>query len=148
MRAGPLRDYSRGRVRGVGALGRGGSLRGRSAARPGRVLFITGLALAGAGVASLATGVAFAVLTRSASDQFNNPAPGTPYDPSLQSTGKLDSAVAIATLAAGGALVATGTVLAVLGARTSRAARDRASSLRIVPLLSPRDAGVVLRVDF
>jgi tetratricopeptide (TPR) repeat protein len=91
-------------------------------ARAGRTKRIAGIAVAGFGVAALATGLALELVARSDNDQLTHPAKGAVFDPALESAVKNDQAAGIALLAIGGAAVAAGTTLFVIGTRERKPA--------------------------
>jgi tetratricopeptide (TPR) repeat protein len=108
----------------------------------GRTKKIAGLAVAGAGVALVAGGIACAVLAQSASDSLSaaNRA-HAPYDPNLDSTFHTDQALAGALLGVGGAALMGGSVLYLLGWRESQRARVTAA-------LAPGYVGLAASVRF
>ena len=112
--------------------------------RAGRTKKIAGLATAAGGVAALGVAVGFSVLAAQASDQLTHGMPGAMYDLDLDRRGRTDQDVAIALYAVGGAAVAAGAVLYVLGWREAGARR----SFVVAPAFGPRQAGVHARVRF
>lgn len=100
----------------------------------GRLKLIAGAVVAAAGLALVGVGIGFAVLTQQASDQLSNPQPGSTFDPGLESAGRTDQAIAIATLAVGGAAVAAGAVVLGLGVAERRAPRG-SPQISIAPSL-------------
>jgi tetratricopeptide (TPR) repeat protein len=111
-------------------------------ARAGRTKKIAGLAVAGAGVALVAGGIACAVLAQNASDSLSAADRAhLPYDPKLDSTFHTDQALAGALLGVGGAALVGGTVLYVLGWRESR-------SLRLSAAVTPGYVSVGASVRF
>lgn len=86
----------------------------------GRTLRIAGLATGGAGIAALGGATFFALRGRSLSSQQDDAAT---YDPGLVSDGEAANRNAVICAAIGGAALATGGVLYVLGVRRAREAR-------------------------
>jgi tetratricopeptide (TPR) repeat protein len=115
-----------------------------AASRPGRTLTIAGAAIGAVGVAALVGGIVSSVLAQQASDKVVSTAnsSGT-YDPSVQQQGKTAQAAAIALYAIGGAAVATGTVLLVLGQR-----KKSAAAAMLAPTVGPQYAGAFVQFRF
>lgn len=89
-------------------------------APPGRNLRIAGIATGAVGVGSLVVGIAFGALAESASSSLSSTShAGGFYDPGKYSSGHTDQIVEGVTLGIGGAAVATGVVLYVLGRRAA-----------------------------
>ncbi len=101
-----------------------------------------GWVLLGVGAASLAAGIAFAVLVRNTSDDYVSGGRTYPEAEQLKDKGKLYEKLELATLIAGGALVATGGVLLVLDLLDARRAR-REASVQVLPFAAAGGAGVV-----
>jgi hypothetical protein len=106
------------------------------APNPGRGLRVAGIACGVVGVAAIAAGVYFYTRARSYSDKVSNQI--TP-DPSDESSGKNAETMQWVFYGIGGAAIATGTVLYVLGWPPADGNRARAS---ITPLLGPGLAGI------
>jgi tetratricopeptide (TPR) repeat protein len=104
---------------------------------PGRTKKISGIVVGTLGVALVATGSAFAALAKKSGDDLTalNDA-HKKFAPNLESDGKRDQIIAGVTLGLGGAAVATGVVLYVLGHREARAA-GRGHDISFVPLVGP-----------
>lgn len=120
-----------------------------SSARPSkaRTLTVVGAALAAAGGAVLVGGIVCAALARSTSDQVTNPAPGSTFDASLESKGKLESSLAVPLLVGGGAIAVTGVALAIVGWKTGRDERA-AKPVSFAPVIGGNHVGATLRYDF
>jgi tetratricopeptide (TPR) repeat protein len=115
---------------------------------PGGVKTIAGIATAGVGVALLATGIAFGVMAKQEADDLTRIGRemGT-FDPAKQSAGKTDQTIEAVTLGVGGAALATGALLVVLGRREARrASAERATT--VLPWIGPRVAGAAVSVRF
>ena len=116
-------------------------------ARVGRGLRLAGLGLAGLGLVSVAVGLKFGLDARSHADKISNQKDRWTLD-AIDSFSKGDSAekkMKIFT-SVGGALVAAGGVMYVLGYRARSEARRRQPT--IVPTVSDEHAGVVILGDF
>ena len=98
---------------------------GTEPAAPGRTLRISGLAVGGVGVASIATGVFFGLRARSQSRDLNN---ADEWDPSLESSAKRADRNAKILLGVGGAALIGGGVLFYLGMRA-----EQSSQVAIIP---------------
>jgi tetratricopeptide (TPR) repeat protein len=120
----------------------------REPAPPGRAKKIAGIAVGALGVGALATGIAFGVLAKNAGDDLTRLTNmmGT-FDYDKQQTGLRDQVVAGVLLGVGGAALATGVVLYVLGQRDARAAR-RHSAVSIMPTIAHGFAGAQLQSAF
>jgi tetratricopeptide (TPR) repeat protein len=105
---------------------------------------IAAYVLGGVGVAALAAGIGLEVAAKSANDKLTNPPAGTHFNPSQETTVKVDQSAGIAMLAVGGAAVATGVALFVWAHFEER----RAKSVAIVPTLGAGHAGVAISGGF
>jgi tetratricopeptide (TPR) repeat protein len=95
----------------------------------GRGKQIAGIAVGAAGVALVATGIAFGVLAKKTGDELTaDDVAMRPFDPSKESRGQTDQIVEGVTLAIGGAAVVTGVVLIVLAQRSRHSTRALAWS--------------------
>lgn len=106
-------------------------------AAPGRTLRIAGIAVGGAGVAALGTGVFFGLRARSQSKDLNA---SDEWNPSLDASAQRADRNAKILLAAGGAAVIGGAVLFYLGVRAG------AESSQVA--LIPSDEGATLAWSF
>jgi tetratricopeptide (TPR) repeat protein len=110
----------------------------------GRTKKIAGLALAGAGIVLAAAGAALEGIAKSDSDALSAAdRSGGVYDPSKQHEGETFNTVGAVLIGVGAAAAITGGVLAILGFREAKAARAQ-----VVPTVSPKVAGVSLRLAF
>jgi tetratricopeptide (TPR) repeat protein len=111
----------------IGGGGGGGESTG-SEASPGGTKKLIGLVTAGVGVAAIGTGVYFSLAAKDKSDQVaeqcpaSSPCDWSPALSSLQSDGKAAERNAIILYAVGGAAIAGGVVLYLLGAHEASAA--------------------------
>jgi len=96
---------------------------GPGAGGAGRTKLFAGIGVAAGGLALLVTGGALFGVASAGADEINHPAPGYVFNPDTESAVKTDQAAGIALLAIGGAAVATGVVLAVIGARERKLTR-------------------------
>ncbi len=92
-------------------------------ARPGRSLRIAGIAAAGAGAVAFGASIAFALRSGSISDELSMP--GAPYDPGRIRDGEAAERNAIIAGVVGGALVAGGVALYVLGVKKRNAQTEQ-----------------------
>jgi len=101
----------------------------------GRRLRLAGIAAGVAGLAAVGAGVAFAFKARSAQDTIDGHTmgPWTGAEMDAFYAGQRDNRYMIASYAAGGALIATGAVLFVLGSRK-----------HVMPLAPPRGGGLAV----
>jgi hypothetical protein len=109
---------------------------------PGRGLRIAGITCGAVGVASIATGVYFYTRARSYSDKVSNQFDPAPSD---DSAGKNAETMQWVFYGIGGAAIATGTVLYILGWKEADSRRPRAS---VAPLLAPGLAGISAQGTF
>ncbi|MGE0550753.1 MAG: tol-pal system YbgF family protein [Kofleriaceae bacterium] len=98
----------------------------------GKSLMTAGLATAGAGMALVITGVVFGRMAKSASDELDaiddNMGTWTQADQDKYDAGKRNNTIALISFIAGGAAVATGATLWVMGKL-----KDGSSSVAVVP---------------
>jgi tetratricopeptide (TPR) repeat protein len=115
---------------------------------PGRAKKIAGIVVGVVGVAGLGAGIAFGVLAKSASDDLSqlNGNKGT-FDYDKQQTGKTDQLLEGVLLGIGGAALAAGTTLFILGHRDARRAAEGAQ-VWVVPALSRGVAALQLSGRF
>ncbi|CAN5896052.1 hypothetical protein BH11MYX2_BH11MYX2_11300 [soil metagenome] len=86
--------------------------------------------LFGVGGVGIISGVFFGLKAKSKADDAENPSGTAPmWDPSIQSVGKRDNKIAIASFAVGGAAIVGGAVLFVLGGKKS----TESSAMTFVP---------------
>ena len=102
----------------------------QTSADSGRGKRVAGLAIGGAGVLGLGAGVFFALRARSAANDAEAATVGEVWDPEIQSSGQSAARNAKISLAVGGALVVTGTILYVLGRNTG----NEAAQVTVMPL--------------
>jgi hypothetical protein len=107
-----------------------------SAPRTGRGLRITGIAVGAAGIASIAAGVYFYTRARFYSDKVSKQVPPNPSD---QSSGKNAEAMQWVCYSIGGAALATGVLLYVLGWPGGESHRQ---VVPVAPLVGPGLAGL------
>ncbi|MGE0868534.1 MAG: tol-pal system YbgF family protein [Kofleriaceae bacterium] len=104
----------------------------RRADGSGKSLMTAGLATAGAGAALIVTGVVFGKMAKSASDELDaldeNMGTWTQAEQDKYDAGKRNNTIALISFIAGGAAVATGATLWVMGKL-----KDGSSSVAIVP---------------
>jgi tetratricopeptide (TPR) repeat protein len=98
-------------------------------AHPGRPLRIAGIAAAGAGVAATGVAIVFGLHARSLSDDLS--APGAVYDPSRIDDGEAAERNAIILGVAGGALIAGGVAMYILGRRQGSDAEQEHVTLHV-----------------
>ncbi len=114
---------------------------------------VVGLVAGGLGLAGLAVGGVFTVLTASEADKQKmdcaSSAPGDCSNPtqaaSDHSTGQMDRTISIVGFAAGGALLVGGVILFVTGRHSSPAASH---GLLLVPAVGPGERGLLLKGQF
>jgi tetratricopeptide (TPR) repeat protein len=113
---------------------------------PGGVKTVAGIALAGVGVAALATGIAFGVMAQQASNELSqlDRDHGT-FDPAKQSAGRTDQVVEATMLSVGAVAAAGGALLIVLGRREARRGGHETA---FVPLVGRGLAGAALTTRF
>ncbi|HEX8111533.1 MAG TPA: hypothetical protein VF516_27570, partial [Kofleriaceae bacterium] len=109
-----------------------------AAAPPGRNLRIAGMATGAGGVVGVAIGIAFGLHARTLSNELSNT--GVMYDPSKVDAGQRANTIAIAGMAGGTALVATGAALYWWGYMQGRST-ERVS---LAPILSERLTGLAI----
>jgi tetratricopeptide (TPR) repeat protein len=100
----------------------------------GHKLKLAGIGVAAGGLALAAVGATLASLAHQAAEQVGS-APA--FDPSADARGKLDQSLAIAGLAVGGAAIAGGVTLWLVGRHA-----QRRSSFVVAPTLAPTRTGV------
>jgi len=111
---------------------------------------ILGLAIGGAGVAGLAVGSVFGLLTASAASQQKTDCasaticPRYPQAASDHSTAQTDGAISTVAFIAGGALLAGGAVLFLAGGRSS----EPSTGLVVVPGVAPGGGALLIRGAF
>jgi hypothetical protein len=114
---------------------------------PGRAMLYAGIGVAALGVAALAVGIGLGVHSLSLSSQLTDFANGhgqwSPQQQSLQDEGQRDATIATAMYVVGGALIAAGGVVAILGWRRGVAERHR-----VAVDLSPGRARLVAQWRF
>jgi hypothetical protein len=88
-----------------------------------RTLKVSGMAVAGTGLALTGMGITFAVLARSAFNEINTPVPGYVFSPATQENMHTYEALGDVFLATGLVAVATGASLFAVGARKARFVR-------------------------
>jgi hypothetical protein len=108
---------------------------------------VSGLVVGGVGVGLLAAGIAFGVLAKNTSDDLTRLASAHMFDYDKQQAGKRDQLLEGVFLGVGGAVVATGVVLYVLGHLDARHA-ERAHALTVTPSLGRSFAGVAAQARF
>lgn len=113
--------------------------------RSGRTLTITGAAMVGVGVATIAGGIACGVLAKQSSDDLTKAAETMqPFDSSKQRAGKTEQALEGALLGVGGAAAVTGIVLLLVG-HAKAPGRMRAT---IVPTANARSVTLLTTMSF
>jgi hypothetical protein len=113
----------------------------------GRTKEIAGLTVAGVGIAALVTGIALSAIAKSDSESLTAlDQSGGVWDPGKDSTGRTLGLVGPVLIGVGAAAVVAGGVVAILGFRDAKHARERAVSF--LPSLSPRSAGATVRLRF
>lgn len=110
-------------------------------------LKIAGLTTGAVGVVSLIVGGVFGGLAQAANYDLNHPLQGMVFDSSVEHRMNTDQNVEIALLSIGGAMVATGLVLAIVGFRKPFHSRSQSQAL-LTPLLAPWPARAVWAVSF
>lgn len=119
------------------------------APKPGNGKLIGGIVIAALGVACVGAGVGMGVLAMSKASQQET---SNIFLPDVQSTGQTMQTVGLALDVVGGAAIATGLVVAIVGARQNRQASDQWSAdhqkVTFVPSLGPSFAGGTLRLRF
>ena len=95
--------------------------------RAGRTKRIAAMATAGVGLAAIGVGIGMSALAKQASDKLTHGTQDAMYDLALDRQGRSDQNAAIALYAVGGAAVAVGVVLYVLGWRDAHRPRAVAS---------------------
>jgi hypothetical protein len=105
------------------------AIRGATPTPPRRTMLYAGIGVAALGVAALAVGSGLGARSLSLSGQLtdfaNNRLQWSPQEQALQDEGQRDATIATAMYVVGGALVAAGGVVAILGWRRSVAERPR-----------------------
>jgi tetratricopeptide (TPR) repeat protein len=109
---------------------------------PGRALRIAGASVAIAGALAAGGGVAFGLRARRLSDELTDP--DTPYDPERFRSGERAERTMYILYAAGGAAIATGAVMFLVGRRGTGSPR----TARVVPAWSGGAAGLALTGGF
>ena len=94
----------------------------------------------GIGVAALGAGLGLELAAWSTNKSLTNPPPGTHFDPSKESSVKVEQAAGITLMAVGGAAVATGVALLLYARYEQRHAR----AVAIAPSLGADHAGLVV----
>jgi tetratricopeptide (TPR) repeat protein len=89
-------------------------------ALPKRTKFLAGIGMLGGGAALCIAGGALVGVANAAASEINNPPPGYVFRPETESAARTYEPAGVALLAIGGAAVATGVVLTVLGARDAK----------------------------
>ena len=107
-------------------------------ANPGRGLRMAGVVLSGVGLAGIGTGIYFGVHQASLYNQAHDTTKGYDYQKD-QSAGTFQALEWVA-LGLGGAVLATGVVLYIVGASTS----GPSQTVALVPLLAPGVRGIAL----
>jgi tetratricopeptide (TPR) repeat protein len=111
----------------------------------GGTKIIAGAVVAAVGLGALATGIAFGVLARNASDDLTKAdRAGAQFDGAKYDAGKTDQILEGVFLGVGAAAAVTGAVVLALGARERRVT----SHASLIPSLSPSSAALSLRVKF
>jgi hypothetical protein len=114
---------------------------------PGRIKEISGIAVGTAGVGLLGAGIAFGVLAKNASDDLTRLAKAGMFAYNKQQDGKRDQVLEAVLLGIGGAAIATGAVLYVLGRRDAHRLADR-RGFSLAPTMSSRFVGVTAQARF
>jgi len=112
---------------------------------PGRNQKIAGLTVAALGVASLAVAGAFQGLAAANRRELEQPVAGYRFSAATEDAMNLDQRVAIGLFAAGGAAIASGVIVGVLGLREPRAAERRVS---FVPAVGPGRVAATVDIRF
>jgi hypothetical protein len=107
-----------------------------------RAMKIAGPALLGVGIASLAVGIAFAVLESTTFNELNDPMPGSTFNPSTESLHEVSPILAGVFLGVGVAAAAGGAALTALGFKSTRA------TVGATPVVGPGIAGFSLSGRF
>jgi len=114
-----------------------------------------GLVAGGLGIAGIAVGSIFGIMTFSASSQQNTDCPGSTCSGSNRASAQndhndatTDGTVSTVGFIAGGALLATGVALYLLSPATTDASAPASTGLTILPSLGPGGAGAFLRGAF
>ncbi|MBA3393040.1 MAG: hypothetical protein H0T89_10370 [Deltaproteobacteria bacterium] len=113
----------------------------------GKTLRLAGLGIGGAGVVALGLGVYFGLEAKEISDEISNHPMTEQWREdirALEAKGQSHENKQIAFMVAGGALVATGTVLFFIG----RSRRSSESSVAVTPTASPDGMGLVVSGGF
>jgi hypothetical protein len=112
----------------------------------GRTMKFAGVGLAAGGLALVGVGIGFAVMANQNIDALNNinMMKGV-FDPSKESAAGLDRTLEGVFLGVGGAAVAVGATLAILGWRKGR---QQPQQISFIPAVSPRSASANLVVQF
>jgi tetratricopeptide (TPR) repeat protein len=113
---------------------------------PGRLKEISGIVVGAVGVGLLGAGIAFGVLAKNAGDDLTRTANAGMFDYNKQQDGKRDQVLEAVFLSIGGAAVATGAVLYVLGRRDAQLARRR--NFSFAPTMTSRFIGVTAQARF
>ena len=119
-----------------------GTTEGTVSAAPSKKLFYAGIATAGAGAVALGVGVVFGIKARNAADaRTNNTGPWTPELLAKEQEGKDAERNQIIFSVVGGAAVAGGAVMIVLGLRHAQPAAEHT---RLLPFFTGSEAGFAL----
>jgi len=102
-----------------------------------------GFGIAAGGIAVAIAGAALVGVGAATADRLNHPKPTDQYDPSAQSTMRIEQGTGIALLGVGGAALAAGTAIAVIAARREHAPRVTAAAT-----VDRNSASAVVRVSF
>ena len=112
----------------------------------GRTKTIIGLSLLGVGAAGLATGIAFGVIAKNASDDLTKiNATRAPFDPAKESSGKTAQTLETVFFAVGGVAAAAGATLLALGRR--EAAHRSRQAVSVAPIVGPTVWGLGLSAN-
>jgi tetratricopeptide (TPR) repeat protein len=110
----------------------------------GRKLRIAGIAVGAFGVASVATGAAFAGLTAKTNDELNHPSGTMPtYDKSLESKGRTYQALETAFFVVGGAAVVAGVATFLVGTQ-----KVKRNNFALAPIVAPTQVGASFGLSF
>lgn len=100
-----------------------------TSAAPGHGKRVAGLVIGGAGVLGFGISAFFALRARSAANDAEGAMIGEAWDPAIQSSGQSAARDAQISLAVGGALIVTGTILYILG----RTGDNEAAQVTVIP---------------
>jgi hypothetical protein len=124
---------------------------GDTSPRPGKGLKLAGIITGASGVAIVVVGVIFALQASSIqSDLETSTRNGVPWSQELsdkEATGKTDATIGAVAIGVGAAAVIAGGTLFYLGVRKNAKAVEQAH-LEVVPAISPKTAGMLVRFSF